>query len=350
MFQSLACRKEPPMTHPQPCSAGTQSVAKAAKKKPRVLLVNASVRGHCGNSHRLLDPLEAFCRQSGADVERFVLASFEGSTSALGSKLIGADAFVFITGCYWSSPGSVMQRFLEVATQWELAEHFLGKPAAVVVTMHSVGGLESARAVASTLQLLGCLLPPLGVVALSQVAQMALGQQGEADLWRVADLQPLAANLLHAARLATGPWATWPIARAARAAQIMRSGPLASMVERIVLPDEAAVLSTSAASDAALAEHCRRTVKTVYHPAGTARMGTDNDPMAVLRSDLTVRGIKGLRVFDTSAWPTIISGNTVATTYAVADRGVALMMGESLPGEAAFASPSLHEEAFTHAR
>jgi choline dehydrogenase len=140
------------------------------------------------------------------------------------------------------------------------------------------------------------------------------------------------------------------IAGLRRAAQIMRSGPLASMVERIVLPDEAAVLSTSAASDAALAEHCRRTVKTVYHPAGTARMGTDNDPMAVLRSDMTVRGIKGLRVFDTSAWPTIISGNTVATTYAVADRGVALMMGESLPGEAAFASPSLHEEAFTHAR
>ncbi|RFU49758.1 GMC family oxidoreductase [Paraburkholderia sp. DHOC27] len=123
------------------------------------------------------------------------------------------------------------------------------------------------------------------------------------------------------------------IAGLRRAAQIMRADPIAAMVERIVLPDEAAVTSHSSASDAALAEHCRRTVKTVYHPAGTARMGADNDPMAVLRTDMTVRGISGLRVFDTSAWPTIISGNTVATTYAVADRGVALMMGEKLPGD-----------------
>jgi choline dehydrogenase len=121
------------------------------------------------------------------------------------------------------------------------------------------------------------------------------------------------------------------IAGLRRAAQIMRAGPLAAMVDRIVLPDEAAVTSASSTSDEALAEHCRRTVKTVYHPAGTARMGADNDPMAVLRNDMTVRGIAGLRVFDTSSWPTIISGNTVATTYAVADRGVALMMGETLP-------------------
>ncbi|MEI7295623.1 GMC family oxidoreductase N-terminal domain-containing protein [Paraburkholderia tropica] len=122
------------------------------------------------------------------------------------------------------------------------------------------------------------------------------------------------------------------IAGLRRAAQIMREGPLAAMVDRIVLPDEQAVTHACAASDAALAEHCRRTVKTVYHPAGTARMGADNDPMAVLRNDMTVRDIAGLRVFDTSSWPTIISGNTVATTYAVADRGVALMMGETLPG------------------
>ncbi|MGF6767584.1 choline dehydrogenase [Paraburkholderia sp. GAS199] len=116
-----------------------------------------------------------------------------------------------------------------------------------------------------------------------------------------------------------------------RAAKIMRAGPLAEIVDRIVLPDESAVTDPSSASDAVLAEHCRRTVKTVYHPVGTARMGADTDPMAVLQSDLSVRGIQGLRVFDTSSWPTIISGNTVATTYAVADRGVAPMMRETLP-------------------
>lgn len=123
------------------------------------------------------------------------------------------------------------------------------------------------------------------------------------------------------------------IAGLRRAERIMRAGPLAEIVERIVLPDESVLGAATAASNEALAEHCRRTVKTVYHPAGTARMGADHDPMAVLHNDLTVRGIQGLRVFDTSSWPTIISGNTVATTYAVADRGVSLMMGETLPGE-----------------
>ncbi|GAB5097764.1 GMC family oxidoreductase N-terminal domain-containing protein [Caballeronia sp. HLA56] len=134
-----------------------------------------------------------------------------------------------------------------------------------------------------------------------------------------------------------------------RAEQIMRAGPLAGMVERIVLPDERALAARSAATDEALAEHCRRTVKTVYHPAGTARMGADHDPMAVLRHDLSVRGVSGLRVFDTSSWPTIISGNTVATTYAVADRGVSLMMGETLPGAREDRASGIPDPALMHA-
>ncbi|MDR5837046.1 GMC family oxidoreductase N-terminal domain-containing protein [Caballeronia sp. LZ034LL] len=139
------------------------------------------------------------------------------------------------------------------------------------------------------------------------------------------------------------------IAGMRRAARIMRAGPLAGMVERIVLPDERALADASAASDEMLAEHCRRTVKTVYHPAGTARMGADHDPLAVLRTDMTVRGIEGLRVFDTSSWPTIISGNTVATTYAVADRGVALMMGETLPAQARTHDGEPADSGLTHA-
>jgi choline dehydrogenase len=142
------------------------------------------------------------------------------------------------------------------------------------------------------------------------------------------------------------------IAGLRRAAVIMRTGPLEKMVERIVLPDEALLgaLSSDADinTDAALAEHCRRTVKTVYHPVGTARMGGDTDPLAVLHSDMTVRGIDNLRVFDTSAWPTIVSGNTVATTYAVADRGVSIMMGETLPGISPATATCQAEAALTH--
>jgi choline dehydrogenase len=77
--------------------------------------------------------------------------------------------------------------------------------------------------------------------------------------------------------------------------------------------------------------HCKRFVKTVYHPAGTARMGTDKDPMAVVDPELRVIGLEGLRIFDASMMPNIMSGNTNTIVLAVADKGVAMMMNEELP-------------------
>ncbi len=115
------------------------------------------------------------------------------------------------------------------------------------------------------------------------------------------------------------------VAGVRKAYEIARNGPLAGMVERVILP------AAQLPDEAALQDHCRRTVKTVYHPVGTCRMGRADDPMAVLDARLQVHGVNGLHVFDASAWPTLISGNTNATTYAVADRGVALLAGEALP-------------------
>lgn len=80
-------------------------------------------------------------------------------------------------------------------------------------------------------------------------------------------------------------------------------------------------------SDEELAAHCRRTVKTNYHASGTCRMGRADDPLAVLTPDLKVKGVEGLRVFDVSAMPHLVSANTNAPVMAVADRAVDLMMG-----------------------
>jgi choline dehydrogenase len=74
-----------------------------------------------------------------------------------------------------------------------------------------------------------------------------------------------------------------------------------------------------------LAEHCRRSVKTNWHPVGTARMGKTDDDMAVLDIQLRVRGVEGLRVIDASAMPLIPSGNTNAPTLAVAHRAISLL-------------------------
>ena len=67
---------------------------------------------------------------------------------------------------------------------------------------------------------------------------------------------------------------------------------------------------------------------TIFHPVGTCKMGRDDDPMAVLDSQLRVRGIHHLRVVDASAMPTITSGNTAAPTMMIAERVVELLARE----------------------
>lgn len=103
------------------------------------------------------------------------------------------------------------------------------------------------------------------------------------------------------------------------ARRILASQPLASRIAHEMLPGK------DVTDDAGLAEHCRRTVKTNWHPVGTCRMGPDGDPLAVLDSKLRVRGIDALRVIDASAMPFVPSGNTNAPTMALASRAMDLL-------------------------
>ena len=64
---------------------------------------------------------------------------------------------------------------------------------------------------------------------------------------------------------------------------------------------------------------------TIFHPVGTAKMGPNNDPMAVVDPMLRVRGVGGLRVIDASVMPRIVSGNTNTPTIMIAARGAALI-------------------------
>ncbi len=122
-----------------------------------------------------------------------------------------------------------------------------------------------------------------------------------------------------------------------RAREIMAQAPLAGLIDREIFPGPAVT------SDADLAAHARRFVKTVYHPCGTARMGRDDDPDAVVTPDLRLRGIEALRVVDASVMPAIISGNTNATVLVVAEKAAEFMLGQPArpPVASAAAAPQL---------
>jgi choline dehydrogenase-like flavoprotein len=103
------------------------------------------------------------------------------------------------------------------------------------------------------------------------------------------------------------------------ARKILRAPALAAVIEHELLPSAADTLS-----DAQIEAHVRSHAKTVYHPAGTCRMGSD--ALAVVDPQLRVHGVANLRVCDASVMPRLPSGNTNAPTIMIAERCAEFML------------------------
>jgi choline dehydrogenase len=94
--------------------------------------------------------------------------------------------------------------------------------------------------------------------------------------------------------------------------RIAAQRPFADLLEEELRPGPAAQ------DDEAILENIRATATSVFHPCGTARMGSDD--LAVLDPELRLRGVEGLRVADASAFPLIPSPNIQPSVLMLAER------------------------------
>jgi choline dehydrogenase len=83
----------------------------------------------------------------------------------------------------------------------------------------------------------------------------------------------------------------------------------------------------SVQTDEDILDFWRREAMSVYHPVGSSKMGSADDPTAVVDNELRVHGIESLRIADASIFPLLPSGNTHAPTVAVAERAADLILG-----------------------
>jgi len=121
------------------------------------------------------------------------------------------------------------------------------------------------------------------------------------------------------------------------ARRILRAPSLRKLVSEELAPQR-----NEACADAALEDYARRYAKTVYHPAGTCRMGAPDDARAVVDPQLRVRGVGRLRVCDASVMPTIVAGNTNAPTIMIAERCAEFMLAGT-PRAVPAAAPAIEE-------
>jgi choline dehydrogenase len=111
------------------------------------------------------------------------------------------------------------------------------------------------------------------------------------------------------------------------AREVAATEPFRSWITREIAP------GPGVRSDEELSEYGRRAAHTVYHPAGTCRMGAADDDGAVVDPRLRVRGLRGLRVADASVFPTLPTPNPMVMVLALGERAADLIRQDAAAGE-----------------
>lgn len=179
----------------------------------KILIINGSLGGANGNTTVLIKAAKDNLIKLGAKVD---VLHVEDNQDNLEAKLSWADGFIFTSGTYWDSWGSPMQKFLEDTTQYETSDIFLFKPAAVMITMHSVGGKGVLSRLQGVLNTRGLLIPPMSGMVYSLATHLILNSDKREennfneDFWSLEDVEIVVHNLMTAVNKKDN-FKAWPV-------------------------------------------------------------------------------------------------------------------------------------------
>jgi choline dehydrogenase len=140
----------------------------------------------------------------------------------------------------------------------------------------------------------------------------------------LASADPFAPPKIKANYLATETDRRCTTAAIAFARKLAATPPLAGYVAAEVLP------GPDHKTDADLLAFARSNGATIFHPAGTCRMGADDD--AVVDPRLRLRGVDGLWVADCSIMPTLTSGNTNVPAIMIGEKASDMILEDVARG------------------
>ncbi|MDF4253851.1 GMC oxidoreductase [Streptomyces sp. WMMB303] len=103
------------------------------------------------------------------------------------------------------------------------------------------------------------------------------------------------------------------------ARKVAQAEPFAKWLKREVFP------GPEVTDDEEISELVRKAAHTVYHPAGTCRMGAEDDALAVVDPRLRVRGLTGIRIADASVFPTMPAVNPMIGVLMLGEKAVDLI-------------------------
>ncbi len=210
---------------------------------------------------------------------------------------------VMVAGCVWESPEPIVPRNnLGEATFFWKSDPHLETPdiqAFVVeapIVAHDAGGRDPAPAASWSL-LPGLVRPK---------------SRGSVTITGAAPASPVR---IEANALADPDDLTALVRSVELCRDIGNGAALRPYVKREVMPGNL--------SREGLTAFVRNTASTVWHQAGTAKMG--RDAMSVVDAELRVYGIANLRVADASIMPRVMTGNTMAPCVVIGERAAALL-------------------------